>query len=382
METSNQLKAESDFRNNKHVQDNVIEKTNNILDDLEKEKKDFPAIIPKDIRNFYEEQITRLVKKYFFSEIQELPNNFEMLHDFQDAETNELNHLINNLKHSFKDVYRKIDNEYSKTKANLNTIKRKIAAAEKDSEDERVSNLRNEKDLLDKRIVTIDSEIRLLEFKIHDLKNDSKTLKQKQTDLRNKIDESRSFSEKDKKAQEIISYLKNFIKSFKEEKKKSLEERMLKELNLLLHKKNFINKIIVDINQAGDDVNINLLNSRGEKIDKGSLSMGERQMYASALLKSLVDESDIDFPVFIDSPLQKFDKDHAENVIKEFYPNVSKQVVLFPLFHKELSEKEYALLKPKVSKTFLIHNKTIDASEFKETKPEEFINTYNELYAN
>ena len=45
--------------------------------------------------------------------------------------------------------------------------------------------------------------------------------------------------------------------------------------------------------------------------------MGERQMYASPL-KSLVDESNIEFPVFIDSPA-KFDRDHAENVIKEFY---------------------------------------------------------------
>ena len=382
METSNQLKAESDFRNNKHIQDNVVEKTNNILDDLEKEKKDFPAIIPKDIRNFYEEQITRLVKKYFFSEIQEFPKNFETLHDFSEAETNELNHLINNLKHTFKDVYTKIYSEYSKTKTTLDSKRRKIRDAEKDSEDEYVSNLRNEKERLDKRNTSIENDIEFSKIKIHDLKNNIKSLKQRQEDLRKKIDESRSYSEKDQKAHEIISYLKNFIKSFKEEKKKSLEERMLKELNILLHKKNFIDKITVDISQAGDDVNINLFNSRGEKIDKGSLSMGERQMYASALLKALVDESDIDFPVFIDSPLQKFDKDHAENVIKEFYPNVSKQVVLFPLFHKELSEKEFALLKPKVSKTFLIHNKTIDASEFKETQPEKFINTYNELYAN
>ncbi len=58
--------------------------------------------------------------------------------------------------------------------------------------------------------------------------------------------------------------------------------------------------------------------------------MGERQMYASALLKALVDESEIEFPVFIDSPMQKFDKDHAENVIKEFYPNVSNRLFLFP----------------------------------------------------
>jgi DNA sulfur modification protein DndD len=148
-----------------------------------------------------------------------------------------------------------------------------------------------------------------------------------------------------------------------------------------MHKKGFIQKVVVDINQAGDDVDINLFDVRNEKIDKGSLSMGERQMYASALLKSLVDESDIEFPVFIDSPMQKFDKDHAENVIKEFYPNVSKQVILFPLIHKELTESEFELLKPNISKSYIINNFNPDASNFVETSPESLISKYNELYA-
>ena len=156
----------------------------------------------------------------------------------------------------------------------------------------------------------------------------------------------------------------------------------MNELNILMHKKGFIKKVAVDINQAGDDVDINLYNSRNEKIDKGSLSMGERQMYASALLKALVDESEIDFPVFIDSPMQKFDKDHAENVIKEFYPNVSKQVILFPLLHKELTESEFELLKPNISKSYIIHNFSAAASKFVESDPESLIKTYDELYAN
>ena len=156
---------------------------------------------------------------------------------------------------------------------------------------------------------------------------------------------------------------------------------MLSELKRLMHK-DLIKNISVDINSSGDDVDIVLFNKRKEKIEKGSLSMGERQMYASALLKALVDESEIEFPVFIDSPLQKFDKDHAENVIKEFYPKVSNQVVLFPLIHKELTADEYNLLQPKVCKSYLINNIGYEHSEFKESKPSELIKNYNELYGN
>lgn len=381
MEVSTQLTNEKNYRTNKFIQEDVGEKTNKILDDIEQEKKSFPTAIPTEIRNFYENQIKNLIRKHFFADAPELPSNFETLHDFSDAETNELNGLVNNLKHTFKEAFTRLNDEYSRSKNQLDSIRRKIRDAEKDAEDEYISNLRNEKERLDLRVMSIEKDIYDYKEKIGALKNDIKTLKQRQEELRKKIDDSRKYSAKEEKAQEVIDRLKDFIKSFKEEKKKSLESNILNELNILMHKKGFIKKVAVDINQSGDDVDINLFNSRNEKIDKGSLSMGERQMYASALLKALVDESDIEFPVFIDSPMQKFDRDHAENVIKEFYPNVSKQVVLFPLIHKELTESEFNLLKPKISKAYLIHNFSMDASKFVESVPDQLIKTYNELYA-
>lgn len=381
MEVSTQLTNEKNYRTNRFIQEDVGEKTNKILDDIEQEKRSFPTVIPTGIRNFYEIQIKNLVRKHFFAYAPELPSNFEPLHDFSDAETNELNGLVNNLKHTFKEAFTRLNDEYSRSKNQLDSIRRKIRTAEKDAEDEYISSLREEKGRYDSRVVSIENEIGDLKERIGSFKNDVKTYKQRQEELRKKIDDSRKYSAKEEKAQEVIDHLKGFIKSFKEEKKKSLESNILNELNILMHKKGFIKKVAVDINQSGDDVDINLFNSRNEKIDKGSLSMGERQMYASALLKALVDESDIEFPVFIDSPMQKFDRDHAENVIKEFYPNVSKQVVLFPLIHKELTETEFNLLKPKISKAYLIHNFSMDASKFVESVPDQLIKTYNELYA-
>lgn len=380
MEVSNQLENEKSYRENKYKQENVGDKTNLILDDLETEKKSFNGVITTDIRNFYEKQIRNLIKKHFFSDVPDLPTTFESLHDFSDTETNEFNQLVNTLKHTFRDTFSRFNDNYSRSKSDLDSIRRKIRAAEKDAEDEYIANLRNEKTRLDNRIFSIDKDIYDLGEKIGAFKNEIKTLKQRQEELRKKIDDSRRYSEKDNITQRQIENLRNFIKEFKDATKKKLEENILNELNVLMHKKGFIKKVVVDINQAGDDVDINLFNARNEKIDKGSLSMGERQMYASALLKALVDESDIAFPVFIDSPMQKFDKDHAENVIKEFYPNVSEQVVLFPLIHKELTESEFELLKPNISKSYIIHNVSTDASTFEEATPENLIKKYNELY--
>ena len=382
MEVFNQLQIEKNYKESKYKQEDVGEKTNKILDDLEAEKKNFNGVIGTEIRNFYEEQIKNLIKKYFFSDVPDLPTSFTALHDFSDIEANELNGLINNLKHTFRDVFSRLNDEYLRSKNELDSIRRKIRTAEKDAEDEYIAGLRLEKNRLDNRVFSIEKDIYDFGERIGSFKNEIKTLKQRQEELRKKIDDSRRYSEKDEKTQELIHNLKDFIKDFKLTTKKKLEENILNELNILMHKKGFIKKVVVDINQAGDDVDINLFNERNEKIDKGSLSMGERQMYASALLKALVDESEIEFPVFIDSPMQKFDKDHAENVIKEFYPNVSKQVVLFPLIHKELTESEFNLLKSNINKSYIIHNFSTDASKFVEAVPESLINTYNELYAN
>lgn len=160
----------------------------------------------------------------------------------------------------------------------------------------------------------------------------------------------------------------------KQEKKFSLERRIKSILNSLMHKEDFIGKVEVKVD--GDDMDIILYSVEGIEINKDTLSKGEQQLYATSILKALVDESGIQFPVFIDSPLQKFDKSHATKIIMEFYPQISKQVVLFPLLYKELTEEEYEVMKPLVNSTYLIKNDT-NHSYIEEVSVETFIGEAN-----
>ena len=50
--------------------------------------------------------------------------------------------------------------------------------------------------------------------------------------------------------------------------------------------------------------------------------------------------------------------------------------------NKELTEGEFELLKPNISRAYIIRNISTDASNFVESEPENLFNTYNELYAN
>ena len=136
-----------------------------------------------------------------------------------------------------------------------------------------------------------------------------------------------------------------------------------------------MDKVIVDIQGNGEDVDINLYDIHNKKIDKGNLSMGEKQLFASALLGALVEETQLDFPVFIDSPMQKLDPSHSKNILTKFYPSVSKQVVFFPLLLKELTEEEYALIEENTNKAYLIQHEQ-DGSYFVEVKPYELFERY------
>lgn len=378
-----QLDNEKMLSEQKYKQDDVSDKIDKIQADIENAKSKSDLCFDLNtvkIKNFYEQQLKILIKKYFYSDIVELPETFKVLHDFSSSQINEFSQLVDTIRHSFKDKFSQLNTEYSFIKNQLDTINRKLRDAENKAEDEYISSLREKKDNITKSIIRYDNEIEALNRKIGGFSTQLQTYLQKQGVLRKKIDESSVYSQKEEKTKQVIIKLQSFIAQFKDEKKKSLEAKMLESLNILLHKKGFIKRVDVDINSTGDDIDIVLYNHNEKIIDRSSLSMGERQMYASALLNSLVDESEIEFPVFIDSPMQKFDEQHAVNIIKHFYPNVSKQVVIFPLINKELTEKEYHILEPKVCRAYLIENTSTDSSIFTETTPNKFIETYNQKY--
>ena len=132
---------------------------------------------------------------------------------------------------------------------------------------------------------------------------------------------------------------------------------------------------------SDDLIDIHLYDKRKEEISKDTLSKGEQQLYATSILKALVEESNIQFPVFIDSPLQKFDGIHARNVITEFYPNISKQVVIFPLVNKEMASQEYEMILNRINGAYLIDHVGDDASAFVSVPPQRLFESYQEKYS-
>ncbi|MDQ6532107.1 AAA family ATPase [Flavobacterium sp. LHD-85] len=311
------------------------------------------------------------------------PNeNVKVLLDYNDEQFRNVEAVYNNIKSSFSSQFNDIIRLEKNNRVLLSRVLNKIKQAEARNDNHLAQKLRQEKINVDLKISELSQNRDMLLEESGGLKiklaTNHKLLSQFEKDI--------NLDETDKKKYEVIENLlykiNKIIYKIKEDKKYSLQKSLLLGLKKIMHKKDFIAN--VKVNVLEDVMDIDLLDKNNNIIDKDSLSKGEQQLYATALLKALVDESGIKFPIFIDSPLQKFDKYHSKNIIREFYPDISEQVVLFPLLEKELSEAEYQYLKPNVNKAFTIENNN-GSSTFKHVAVNslfDHLNSEKNVYAN
>lgn len=377
-----QVVLERDLINQKFNEDKVEQLADNIINDLIKIPHPTDLVISYKVQEYYIGNLKKLIQKHVGGDsIKNTDSTIkgEIIHNLSESEKAELNQFINNIRLSFKETFNRINSDYLRSKNELNEINKKIKLAEEKSENPLVKADRERKLLLEKDYEEILGNIGVLEQEITN-HNETKIQSKKEIKrISDKLKVSESKREISNEVEKSIKYLKKFIADFKIEKKHSLSKRIKEGLDVLLHKKSFINDVQVEI--IGDDIEINLLDGRGKDINKDSLSKGEQQMYATALLKGLVDESNITFPVFIDSPMQKFDIDHSNSIVKHFYPNVSDQVIIFPLLKKEMTQQEFNILLPNISKTYLIKNTDNEQSTFEEVEnKKELFNVFEKEY--
>lgn len=374
-ELKKQLVIERNENIIKFENEKITEKIDKILIELiSGTNKPQNLVIDKKTLDYFE----TILKKYLLEDNKNTVEEINILHDFSDNQFNEFNALFSQIKDSFKGNFIKLSGDYNQLKNELNTIKRKIRDAESNQEDPLIRDLRTKKLDYEKKKENLSFEKISLRIENENLEKEIVIKSKRLEEIAKKIEISNKNKSKYELADILIHDLKRFIEKFKKLKKDTLQKRIIENINNLLHKKDFIYNVEIDI--VDDYIDIILKNNNNEVLKKENLSKGEQQLYATSLLKALIDESSIDFPVFIDSPLQKFDQQHAQNIIKYIYPTISKQVIVFPLLGKEMNDAEYQILKPNISKTFLIENINPDESSFIEVNPDELFKVFKEKY--
>lgn len=217
-----QLKEEKAYKQNKLQLEGVNDKTDVILSDIENAKRDFNHSIDIKVRDFYESQIRKLIKKYFYND---LDNNrfehFTMLHDFTGIQENDFASLVSKIKES-KSSFDDLHGKYTKAKAELFSIERKIREAEKNAESDYVQELRKKKELIDRKIESIYRDIAAKENEKEELSDKIIANKKQKEILSKKIAVSNQNKAVDDEASRLIRTIQQFLIKFKDEKKKAL----------------------------------------------------------------------------------------------------------------------------------------------------------------
>lgn len=126
------------------------------------------------------------------------------------------------------------------------------------------------------------------------------------------------------------------------QKLNNLESSITNYFRNLLHKSSLVHRIMV--NQQ--TFSLTLYNTEGQLIPRHRLSAGEKQLLAIAFLWALASVSNRQLPIAIDTPLSRLDSSHRRNLIDQYFPHASHQMILLST-DTEIGRKEAEELRSK-----------------------------------
>ncbi|WBU40394.1 MULTISPECIES: DNA sulfur modification protein DndD [Marinobacter] len=130
------------------------------------------------------------------------------------------------------------------------------------------------------------------------------------------------------KALEASDRAKRTLEIFRERllasKAQWLSDMITQEFKQLLRKRNLISRVRVE----PESYAVSIEDANGHNLPMERLSAGERQMLAISVLSALIRERKGRFPVVVDTPLARLDRQHRESLIHNFFAKISHQVLV------------------------------------------------------
>ena len=151
-----------------------------------------------------------------------------------------------------------------------------------------------------------------------------------------------------KLAARVQQLLDDYYQKLVARKLAQLEQQMVKRLNQLSRKRNFIERVEIDPHTF----TVTLYRA-GRPFPRTQLSAGEDQIFAIATLWALREVSGRPLPVIIDTPLSRLDDVHRQTILGEFMTQVSQQVIVLATT-VEVDEETLAFMQPALSRVYLL----------------------------
>ena len=146
----------------------------------------------------------------------------------------------------------------------------------------------------------------------------------------------------------VQNALDGYSERLKKEKIGLLESHITNVINILMHK-GMIKSVSIDT----DTFEMRLYDSTNQLVPRDTISTGEHQMVATSVLWALARTSGRPLPFMIDTPLARLDRSHRINLIEQFFPQASHQILLLST-DEEIDEKKYPKLYPYISRSYTV----------------------------
>lgn len=148
-------------------------------------------------------------------------------------------------------------------------------------------------------------------------------------------------------AQRVGSVLQRYEEQLLDLKLAQLKAAFVERFNHLVRKDNFVADVRID-RATFDTV---LIDADGRELHKSSLSAGEKQVYATAMLWALAHTSGRELPMIIDTPLARLDSEHRTALVERYFPAASHQVIVLST-DTEVDSELLDRLMPNVSHSY------------------------------
>jgi len=151
------------------------------------------------------------------------------------------------------------------------------------------------------------------------------------------------------RAAKVQIILDEYLEKITEVKLTELEQMIAHYFNLLCRKKTAVTEVRIDRQRFI----VRLYGKNRVELPKPSLSKGEQQLYAMALLWALRSVSGRNLPIIIDTPMARLDGTHRHTLLTRFLPEAAHQIIILST-DKEIDADAHDLLKPYVSHSFAL----------------------------
>jgi DNA sulfur modification protein DndD len=201
--------------------------------------------------------------------------------------------------------------------------------------------------IAEKQVSAIEAELAARSEELKALQYQRAAVKREREKLLKAQSEAEATGDRAALAGRIGKALERYEERLLDAKLSQLQADFVQRFNYLARKEGLVAEVRIDRASFATT----LIDRNGTEILKSTLSAGEKQIYAIAMLWALAHTSGRALPMIIDTPLARLDSEHRAALIQRYFPEASHQVIVLST-DTEVDQPLLEKLMPAVSHTY------------------------------